>query len=224
MNIRDRRLELHLTLEEVGEKVGVGKSTVRKWEAGAIKNMGRDKIVALAKALKMSPLEIIDPDHKLPTNIVDEIKETVMELSTPRQNKVYDFAKRQLNEQNGKAITIGRATAAGNPLCGETQDINMQRTISHRDEIPRGADEVIDIAGDSMEPLLPEGSQQFIHHQPVPDSDGQIMIVRIKDEGVTCKKVYREKNKIRLVSVNDKYKDMIYPAEDVKCIGKVILK
>ncbi|MGX5377614.1 LexA family transcriptional regulator [Ligilactobacillus sp. LYQ135] len=224
MNIRDRRLELHLTLEEVGEKVGVGKSTVRKWEAGAIKNMGRDKIVALAKALKMSPLEIIDPDHKLPTNIVDKIKETVMELSTPRQNKVYDFAKRQLDEQNGKSITVGRATAAGNPLCGETQDSEEQHLVVNRDEIPRGADEVITIAGDSMEPLLPKGSQQFIHYQPTPDTDGQVMIVRIKDEGVTCKKVYREKDKVRLVSVNDKYKDMVYPAEDVECIGKVILK
>ena len=44
-----------LTLEEVANEVGVGKSTVRKWETGIIANMKRDKIAALAKALHTSP-------------------------------------------------------------------------------------------------------------------------------------------------------------------------
>ena len=42
-DIKSRRLELGLTLEQVGQKVGVGKSTVRKWETGDIENMKRDK-------------------------------------------------------------------------------------------------------------------------------------------------------------------------------------
>lgn len=53
--LRQRRLELGLTLEEVGNVVGVGKSTVRKWETGDIANMRRDKIALLAKALQVSP-------------------------------------------------------------------------------------------------------------------------------------------------------------------------
>lgn len=55
----DRRKELGLTLEEVGEAVGVGKSTVRKWENGMIRNMGRDKIAKLAEILKMNPVEFV---------------------------------------------------------------------------------------------------------------------------------------------------------------------
>ena len=35
--------------------IGVGKSTVRKWETGIIANMKRDKIAALAKALHTTP-------------------------------------------------------------------------------------------------------------------------------------------------------------------------
>lgn len=58
----DRRKELGLTLEEVGNLCGVGKSTVRKWENGLINNMGRDKIVSLAKALKVSPLYILQTE------------------------------------------------------------------------------------------------------------------------------------------------------------------
>ena len=57
--IKDRRLELGLTLEQVGDAVGVGKSTVRKWEQGRIKNMRRDKIEKLARILEMDPVDFI---------------------------------------------------------------------------------------------------------------------------------------------------------------------
>ena len=60
--IHARRKELGLTLEDVGQLVGVGKSTVRKWETGDIANMRRDKIAQLAIALRMSPAELIDWD------------------------------------------------------------------------------------------------------------------------------------------------------------------
>lgn len=53
--IKDLRREKGLTLEQVADIVGVGKSTVRKWETGMIANMKRDKIAALAKALGTTP-------------------------------------------------------------------------------------------------------------------------------------------------------------------------
>lgn len=58
--IMDRRHELGLTLEQVGDYVGVGKSTVRKWEAGTIQNLRRDKIALLAAVLRMDPLDLLD--------------------------------------------------------------------------------------------------------------------------------------------------------------------
>lgn len=60
--LKKRRLELGLTLEQVGQIVGVGKSTVRKWETGFIENMKRDKIALLAKALQTTPLFIMGVD------------------------------------------------------------------------------------------------------------------------------------------------------------------
>ena len=53
--IRKLRLERGMTLEAVAKIVGVGKSTVRKWETGEIKNMRRDKIALLANALSIAP-------------------------------------------------------------------------------------------------------------------------------------------------------------------------
>lgn len=53
--IKQLRIERHMTLEELGNRVGVGKSTVRKWETGDIANMRRDKIALIANALGVSP-------------------------------------------------------------------------------------------------------------------------------------------------------------------------
>lgn len=55
IKIKQLRLERNMTLEEVANIVGVGKSTVRKWETGMIANMKRDKIALLAKALGTTP-------------------------------------------------------------------------------------------------------------------------------------------------------------------------
>lgn len=64
--IKARRIELGLTLEDVAQAVGVGRSTVRKWETGMIRNMGRDKIAALARVLQMNPVELVPmPGHEL---------------------------------------------------------------------------------------------------------------------------------------------------------------
>lgn len=67
--IKKKREELNLTYEQLGNMVGVGKSTVRKWETGMIENMRRDNIIALAKALNISPVDIMGwsdetEDHK----------------------------------------------------------------------------------------------------------------------------------------------------------------
>ena len=53
--IKDLRQQRGMTLEEVATIVGVGKSTVRKWETGMIANMKRDKIAKLAQALGTTP-------------------------------------------------------------------------------------------------------------------------------------------------------------------------
>ena len=53
--ISQLRKEQNKTLEDIAKVVGVGKSTVRKWETGMIANMRRDKIAKLAEALQTTP-------------------------------------------------------------------------------------------------------------------------------------------------------------------------
>ena len=60
--IKQLRMANGLTLEQVGDAVGVGKSTVRKWETGQIANMRRDKIAKLAP---------VGCDDDIPTDMDD---------------------------------------------------------------------------------------------------------------------------------------------------------
>ena len=48
------RTKSGFTLQELGDKVGVGASTVRKWETGLIKSLRTDKMQKLAGALNTS--------------------------------------------------------------------------------------------------------------------------------------------------------------------------
>ncbi|MBE6878303.1 MAG: helix-turn-helix domain-containing protein [Ruminococcaceae bacterium] len=57
--IRERRKELNITLEEIGDYVGVSKATVQRWETGGIANMRRDRIKRLSEILQVEPEELI---------------------------------------------------------------------------------------------------------------------------------------------------------------------
>lgn len=60
--IREKRLALGMTMKEVADKVGVSEATISRWESGEIANMRRSAIFSLAKALNISPNEIMGWD------------------------------------------------------------------------------------------------------------------------------------------------------------------
>lgn len=63
LKIKNRRQELGLTLEELGNRVGVGASTVRKWETNYIKDMKSDKVQKVAEALSVTPAYLMGWDE-----------------------------------------------------------------------------------------------------------------------------------------------------------------
>lgn len=104
--IKKRKLELDLTYEEIRNIVGVSKSTVRKWETGMIENMRRDKILLLAKALQVSPAELLGWDmsagvvHEAPStyDISKNIEKVALKvdgelLTDDEKKEVVDYAR-----------------------------------------------------------------------------------------------------------------------------------
>lgn len=67
MEIKDilsqRRKELNMTMKQVADKVGVSEGTISRWESGKIADMRRDKIMAYAQALNISPAIIMGWDN-----------------------------------------------------------------------------------------------------------------------------------------------------------------
>ena len=99
--LKNRRLELGLTLEDVGQAVGVGRSTVQRWESGLIKNMGRDKIASLARILKMNPVELVPYGNNDQTNynVSDEDQQRLEALhQDPRLGILFDHTRKMKKE------------------------------------------------------------------------------------------------------------------------------
>ncbi len=57
--LKDRRIELGLTLKDVADYVGVSEATVSRWESGSISDIKRSRINKLAEVLQISPLSLI---------------------------------------------------------------------------------------------------------------------------------------------------------------------
>ena len=88
--LKNRRIELGLTLEDVALKVNVSPATISRWETGDIANMRRDRIVALAKALEISPAVIMGwelPNEQGPQVLIDAYNK----LNPTAQQKLRDY-------------------------------------------------------------------------------------------------------------------------------------
>ena len=101
LDLKERRKKLRLTLEQVGDFVGVGKSTVRKWENGMINNIGSDKIQKYAQILQISPLDIINKEivSKEDKDLQKDLEKLIQQLDDGLYSKdtaEYDEETRQL--------------------------------------------------------------------------------------------------------------------------------
>lgn len=128
------RLDRELTLEDVGNYVGVGKSTVQKWEHGFIENMKRDKIALLSEILCVSPVTFITGEIVHITN-VEKTLTSEEELIITRFRKLnkdgkdyihkqFDFAKTQF-EFSDCPIVFNMAARNGKLTQKSDEDIEQ---------------------------------------------------------------------------------------------------
>ena len=93
--IHDRRIELGLTMKELADKVGVSEGIISRWESGEIKNMRRDAVANLAKALLINPKVLMDWDDDEPAYYFDpETAALAQELKdNPEYRALLDASK-----------------------------------------------------------------------------------------------------------------------------------
>ncbi|WP_436880648.1 LexA family protein [Staphylococcus haemolyticus] len=194
-DIKSRRKELNLTLEQVGDLVGVGKSTVRKWETGDIENMKRDKIVKLAKALKVSPSYIMGIDEEQP----------------------------QLETLPVKKIPVVSKISAGLPIYSEENLVDYiyfatNKLNSDKEEFG------LKVSGDSMDKIFQDGDIVVVEKDSVVEN-GQLGVVMINGYNATVKRIRYNDDQIILIpeSNNSSHYPQVYGKDDeVKVVGRVV--
>lgn len=186
--IQDRRKQLNLTLEEVGNIVGVSKSTVKKWESGDISNMRRDKIALLAQALQISPVQLIIEENAILPASTDNIY----------MRPVYDSAAAGFN-------VLAQDTIVGYMPTQIMSPSEQEQYIW------------VNVVGDSMSPLIDDGSKILIKMQESVDS-GQIAVILIDGEEAVVKRVVYGADWIELQSVNPYYPPRRFEGQEVRRI------
>ena len=202
-DIKQRRIELGLTMADVAQSVGVSEATISRWESGDIANMKRDKIVSLAKALHVSPSFIMGWDEPETEDIV----------SSNKYNNVFP-------------IKTHKIPLLGDIACGEPIFASEDKESYVRAGTDIRADFCLRACGDSMiNARIYDGDIVFIREQPMVEK-GEIAAVIINDEA-TLKRVYYypEQNKIILNPENPAYEPFVYVGEElnsIRILGKAI--
>ena len=117
-----------------------------------------------------------------------------------------------------RRIPIIGHVAAGVPIMAEREYEEYED-----DTYGIACDYVLRVEGDSMEPRILDGDVVYVRQQPDVD-DGQIAVVGV-DDSVTLKVVYHMPGGLQLVSLNPKYKPMIYTRDNtdyLAIIGKAV--
>ena len=197
--IKSLRLKKGLTLEQVGKYVGVGKSTVRKWETGMIENMRRDKIAKLAAVLG----------------------------TTPEYLMGWEEEKKAISSYPGlMPITTQRIPLLGEIACGKPIFCDEDRESYVECGTNIHADFCLRCKGDSMiGARIHDGDIVFIREQDSVDN-GQVAAVIIGDEA-TLKRIYYypEKAKLILQAENPKYEPLVYIGDElseIHILGKAV--
>lgn len=91
--IKALRLEKGWSQTELGNRLGVQKSVVAKYEKGLVANMKRDKIEALSKIFNVRPSYLMGFTDEPNNSIQKQLVEITSELNEEGQEKVLEYAK-----------------------------------------------------------------------------------------------------------------------------------
>lgn len=235
--LRERRLELGMSQGDLARRLGVSSAAVSNYESG--QNAVREDVL-----LKMFLVLDIDPNYLYQDSLTGksftcsvEEKSLVMKYRTlttvGRQalHSVVDALGAYQSDMESMAppaeirqIPLYSCPAAAGyaaPVFGEDFEY-----IDVTGEVPHGADLAVRIQGDSMEPVIADGSVVYVNRDPLANGDVGIFCV---DGEMLCKQFVRDAlGMVYLFSLNRKRADadVVLPpssGRSMVCIGRVLL-
>lgn len=230
--IRRQRKAKHMSQEELGALVRVKKNAVGAWEAGRSRpdvssvpvicdalDMTLDEFFGLPeKGMNHSAASMgISPEERSALlnrySMLNEYNRQVI----LRQMAVLKELEEEFSRPR-KVIRLYRSDLAVSAGPGEALDAARGEVVFlYADPVTEGADEIIRVNGDSMEPTYQDGDQVLVRHtgniRP-----GEIGVFVCGDTGYI-----KEYQRDGLHSHNPAYATISFDGEDaVRCVGKVL--
>ena len=198
--IKNRRLELGLTMKQVADAVGVSEATVSRWESGEIANMRRSRIVKLASVLNMSPLDLMNWEEGERPTYFDSMPST--------SRGAYGFPAPLISDDVVTMPVIGDMAAGFEHIAAENwsgDTICIPQNYLHGR--PASDYIVLNVCGDSMYPFYLDGDKVLVLRTPALEYSGQVALVRYDGEMATLKKVeyHPGDDKMKLIPANPLY-------------------
>ena len=200
-----------------------------------------DTIEKIAKGMQISTddlINMLDDEQEIQINATpavlskSQIQSIYDQLEPPGQRKVITYAeklrdeqekrrKAKINEVSEKVIdlyqveVVSETAAACGFNYGFGYDDTDRETIEVDEQPPRH-DIATKVSGDSMQPDYQDGDILYLVDKGLTTYNGDLAVIAYGDRSY-FKKIYTENGRLRLVSLNDKYEDIILdfpPAED----------
>ena len=229
--IKDYRLLNGMTQKDLATKINMGDTTIVNYEKG-IRTPKKNTLFKIAEVFNVSIDDFFPPisTKEAPETAQNDRDELLEELTTnytkldkQRKNKLV-YTSRELVEEMTASVEeelfeyhVYEKLSAGIGTA-YFEDRNYD-TVYFDEEIDH--DLASWVYGDSMEPDYLNGSVALIKGTGF-DYDGAIYAVDWDGQSY-IKKVYKEKDGLRLVSLNKKYADKFAPYdEEPRIIGKIV--
>lgn len=217
-NLKQIRKAKGLSQREVSKQIGVANTSYFAWERGKTKPK-KENLIKLSNIFGVTYEALVKDEET-------DLLSAFHQLTDKRKEKVMTYTQAQLTEQNQEAAEkivklfpykVYEKLSAGTGF--SYMDDGSYDTVYFDAEL--SYDFASWVYGDSMEPVYADGSVALIKDTTF-DYDGAIYA--IDWEGQTyIKKVYKEEDGLRLVSINEKYQDKFAPYdEEPRIVGKII--
>lgn len=217
--LKKRRESKRLSQVEVATQLGVNRSSYNSWESGRAKP-NQKNLQLLSKILEVEP-SYFESEYNIVTNY--------LQLNETNQVLADKFVENLLDEQIKKEaeskfiplfpVRVLKDVPLSAGLGDNYYDKYEYQTVYSEKEC--NYDIAAFIHGDSMLPKYSDGEVALINETGF-DYSGAVYAIYLNGQ-TFIKKVYKEDDHYRIVSINDEYPDKYAYSEDEFCIvGKVI--
>lgn len=150
--IKQRRIALGLSVDELAEKIGKSRATIYRYENGDIENMPTPVLEPLAKALETTPADLMgwSPVEEAANKIADLADTALKTAMTPnearhiRENSYENLVIKEMGKMNQKGKVKLLDTAREmvcNPLYNPNYEVEVNAAHARTDiDVPEGTD------------------------------------------------------------------------------------